>query len=411
MAKALIASVGGTPEPIVITFSEEQPEFVCFFASQKSVDQIADIKRKAGATCQDEKELTEDPDDLVECYRTALNCIDRVRRHGISLDDTLVDYTGGTKVMGAALAMAAGSHNVRFSYVGGSARSKGGLGTVETGAERRRIDRNPWQLFAVEEKRRIAQYFNSYQYGAATQGLKALLPRLSDPERLILDAISTAADAYAAWDRFDHRAAWNSLGKARQLLTERCQMAGRSEYAEFLSVLDHHVLFLSDLREQTDQVRRSHVSLVGDLVANAERRIEEHKFDDAIARLYRAVEMVGQVRFEQVLGVSTSKVPTSQVPESLRDEYVRRYWDEKSGYLKIGLAAAYQVLIVIGDPIGAKYVERQKKLEQLLGARNGSILAHGLVPLSEERARQMLEVALTLLPSELPRPRFPRLPW
>jgi len=56
-------------------------------------------------------------------------------------------------------------------------------------------------------------------------------------------------------------------------------------------------------------------------------------------------------------------------------------------------------------------VERQQEINQLLGARNASILAHGLVPLSEEKARHMLELTLALLPADLFRPQFPRLPW
>jgi len=55
----------------------------------------------------DAKELVENPEDLVECYRKALACIDRVRARGFALTDALVDYTGGTKPMSAALAMAA----------------------------------------------------------------------------------------------------------------------------------------------------------------------------------------------------------------------------------------------------------------------------------------------------------------
>jgi CRISPR-associated protein (TIGR02710 family) len=411
MAKAMIVSVGGSPEPIIISLREEQPEFVCFLVSHQSVDQVADIKRQAELSGLDAKELVENPEDLVQCYRAALRCIDRVRAHGIDLDQTVVDYTGGVKPMGAGLAMAAASHGVRFSYVGGARRTKGGLGIVESGSEQRRVDRNPWQLFAVEEKRRIAQYFNSYQYAAAAAALTALLPRLLEPDRSLLEALAELTEGYGAWDRFDHRAAWRRLGEARRKLGERVRITGQRDYDELLAALDAHVTFLAALREDTDQFRRSHLRLVGDLVANAERRIGEEKFDDAVARLYRAVELRGQVAFEAACGTSTSKVDPAKVPESLREEYQRRYRDPGTGMLRLPLFATYRLLDAIGDPVGAGFRQRKTELDQLLDARNASILAHGLVPLDAQRAQHLRDVVGMLVPPDLERPQFPRLPW
>jgi CRISPR-associated protein (TIGR02710 family) len=411
MTKAMIVSVGGSPEPIIIALREQQPEFVCFFASQQSIDEVAGIKQGADFSGTDAKELVENKEDLVQCYRTALRCIDRVRARGIALDETVVDYTSGTKPMSAALAMAAASHGVRFSYVGGTRRTKGGLGIVESGSEQRRMDHNPWQLFAVEEKRRVAQYFNSHQYAAAAAALTALVPRLLEPDRSLLEALTEVTEGYAVWDRFDHRAAWRRLGEARKKLAERVRFADQRHYDELLAALNAHVEFLTSLRENTDHFRRSHLQVVGDLVANAERRIEEEKFDDAVARLYRAVELRGQVAFESAIGTSTSKVAPAQLPETLRDEYQARYGDRGSELLRLPLFATYRVLDVIGDPTGVIFRDQRKNLDELLEARNTSILAHGLRPLSADRAQRMLDVARRFLPSDLELPRFPRLPW
>jgi CRISPR-associated protein (TIGR02710 family) len=408
MAKAMIVSVGGTPEPIIITLDEERPEFVCFLASQQSVDQIADIKRRTAVSCRDEKELTEDPDDLVECYRKALACIDRVRRQGISLDDTLVDYTGGTKVMGAALAMAAGSYNVRFSYVGGTARTKGGLGTVETGSEHRRIDRNPWQLFAVEEKRRVAQFFNAHQYVAARDALAELVPRLTGPDRLILDALREMTDGYGLWDRFEHNAALKVLSEARRKLAERTQAASMAEYDPLIETAAQNVSFLGELASCTKGFAKLHPALAVDLVANAERRIEEGKFDDAVARLYRAVEIVGQAAFEAAFGVPNGKVPSEIIPQELREEFTAKYGD--GSLLKLPLTATFRTLMSVGDAAGRRFGEHQEELRKVLDARNYSVLAHGLRPLAKETAARLRDIVCSFLPSDARRPAFPKLP-
>lgn len=42
---------------------------------------------------------------------------------------------------------------------------------------------------------------------------------------------------------------------------------------------------------------------VQDLILNAERRAVQERYDDAVARLYRAVEMVAQVRLQSEWGL------------------------------------------------------------------------------------------------------------
>src|SRR5439155_26842666 len=75
MPSALIVSVGGTPDPVAFTLREHRPDFVCFLASQRSVDLVGQIKSAASLPIQDEKVLVDDADDLLACYRAALDCV------------------------------------------------------------------------------------------------------------------------------------------------------------------------------------------------------------------------------------------------------------------------------------------------------------------------------------------------
>ncbi|MCK6556853.1 TIGR02710 family CRISPR-associated CARF protein [Candidatus Binatia bacterium] len=415
MARAMIVSVGGSAEPLAVTLGEEKPEFVCFLASHRSVDEIAKIKDavkvSTGGAFKDEKEIVDSAEDLVECYRKALACIERVRRQGFPESEMLIDYTGGTKVMSAAVAMAAAAYGVRFSYVGGDRRTKDGLGVVESGSERRRIDRNPLELFAVEEKRRIAQHFNSHQYDAAAVMMGDLLPKLQEPHRALLDAVRDLLVGYAAWDRFDHRTARRELGKGRHRLEELVRAAQAGEYSNVLSQAAENVRFLESLDRDTNGFHNLRMPLVGDLVANAERRLAERKYDDAVARLYRAIEMRGQIAFEAEFAHPTNKVPPTVLPERVRAEYVSRYAAADKGLLKLPLEATYRALAAVDDAVGKEFVARYEEVSQLQGARNDSILAHGIQPMGKERAARMLDLTLAFLPSTVHRPEFPRLPW
>ena len=410
MSRAVIASVGGATAPVVNTLCDERPEFVCFLVSHASVEKIPEIKSAAGVEFTDEKVLVDDHEDLVGCYRQALDCLRRTQRRGYGREETVVDYTGGTKAMTAALAMAAASLGVRFSYVGGSVRSKDGLGIVEPGYERRRVEVDPLRLFAVEEKRRIALYFNQHQYWAAATALRELLQGQPEGERLVLDALLGVFEAYASWDRFDHAKAFDLLPDARRLLQDRARVAGAREFEDFVPAVEETVAFLGQLHARTGKFTRKDPALAADLLANADRRMSEGKFDDAVARLYRTTELVGQCAFERRLGVDTGSVPVASLPESLREEFMTRYSND-GVTARLPLRATFTVLATLQDPVGLEFERSWPDLQKVLNARNRSVLAHGTQPIEERTAARMREIIMAFLPPGTTLPRFPTLSW
>jgi len=148
---------------------------------------------------------------------------------------------------------------------------------------------------------------------------------------------------------------------------------------------------------------------VVDLLANAWRRQEEGRFDDAVARLYRAIEAVAQVRLAETHGIdSTERVPLARVPENLRK---RLEAQAEGGYLRLGLQDAYALLAELGDSLGEKF--RQAGLDgrgSVLTVRNRSVLAHGFERVSEKTCNALWQTVLDLAAvkdEELP--NFPRL--
>ena len=410
MPRSMIVSVGGTIDPIIKTIELYDPEYVCFFASEQTVEKVHPIKealREKGITVKDAKVICYDADDLAHCYEQALLCDDRLRAlvPAIDPEQVMVDYTGGTKAMVAALALAMVGKGYRFSYVSGRERTKEGVGVVITGSEEVRSGVSPWQLFAVEEKRRIALYFNRYQFTAAREAIRSIPSALPERERRLFLCLSHIVDGYAAWDRFDHKSAQHPLGKGWSDLTLYAQALHDDGLLAFCSEIEKSLVFLKDLTTE----RKANGSTVVDLLSNARRRIEEDKYDDAVARLYRALELIGQIAFLERFGCETGDVTATSLPDHLRDAYVRQHTGHE-GKLKLALYATFHALAEVEDPKGLTFVSAEKEIQSVLTVRNNSILAHGVKPVKKESA-EALEALIRDTFAIQESVTFPRLGW
>lgn len=411
MPQAMIVSLGGSPEPLIKTLSEQRPQLVCFLASQESIDLVGKGKdgvATVGVSFRDHKALVEDINDLAHCSQRALACADWVAHQQIPAEEVVVDYTGGTKTMTAALVLAAVSRGFRFSYVGGTRRTKGGLGVVESGSEEVRLGANPWQLFAIQEQQRLVYYFNSYQFAACRRVIQDVADRVSAEERQRFAVLGMLVEGYEAWERFKHGAALTCLEKGMAELRKLENVHAQGFLASLAPELTRNLEFLRRLHAERHTPQDLHPLLLSDLLANAERRLEEGKCDDAAARLYRLAEMIGQLELERMCGAKTENVPPTEIPEPLRGEFVRRYRDERDGRIKLPLEATFRLLAERGNELGQRFVEQRDRFSTLQQARNRSILAHGMTPIEERRVQELRDFVLTLVPQrdELRFPKF-----
>lgn len=413
MPKAMIVSLGGSPEPLSKTLSEHRPQFVCFLASHASIDLVGQIKDSVKAVgvsfSDDHKVLVENINDLSHCYQQALRCADWVAQKGAAAEDVIVDYTGGTKTMTAALVLATVSRGFSFSYVGGSQRTKGGLGIVESGSEEIYAGENPWQLFAVQERQRLTHYFNVYQFAACRTLIQEVIGRLARDERRRFETFLALVEGYEAWDQFNHRRGLRRMDEATAKLRQLADLKAEGFLSPLIAGLASNLEFLRRLKQETQDFQNLHPLILNDLLANAKRRIEEGKFDDAAARLYRLVEMIAQIEVWQLSQAKTENFPLEEIPLALREEFARRYRSERDGQIKLGLEASYQLLQEKRNEIGQRFFQDRGRFDRLQQARNRSILAHGVTPIEEERARELLNFVSSLMPL-WDEPRFPKLP-
>jgi CRISPR-associated protein (TIGR02710 family) len=262
----------------------------------------------------------------------------------------------------------------------------------------------------VQERQRLAHYFNAYQFYACRTLIQEVSGRLSRQEKQRFEVFKVLVEGYEAWDRFDHWRALRRLEEAAAKLQQLIDLNAQGFLASVAIGLEENLEFLRRLKQETiDFKELLHPLLLDDLFANARRRLqEEGKLDDAAARLYRLVEMRGQIEVQKVFAAKTDNFPLEKIPPSLGAEFERRYRSPRDGKIKLPLEATYTLLRDIGNDLGKLFFQDQGRFNNLQQARNQSILAHGVNPIKEERVRELFDFVCSLI-SPQDEPRFPKL--
>ena len=215
--------------------------------------------------------------------------------------------------------------------------------------------------------------------------------RLSSDRKHAWIDVHAAAKGFAAWDVFDHVTALNLLSSL-----------GR-----------YYGKHLAALKKLTGQEKGNGYEPVADLLNNAERRASQERFDDAVARLYRATEMAAQIRLFREHGLDSNKLTLNDLPENLRSEY--EPFVHENGKLLLGLRKSFELLGRLDDPVGRLFETKRNAVIGALTTRNNSIFGHGTEPVGREgyeKVRNTLHAfiseAVRLAKGLLDVPQFPR---
>jgi CRISPR-associated protein (TIGR02710 family) len=410
----LICTVGGSPEPVIAALKNWRPLRVRFVHTPATKDKVKEIVSRA---CVEGVELDEgrydllelsDEQDLTKCLEELRQLSEQVREWTARGEHyrVVVDITGGTKCMTAAMAIHASRWPCEFSYVGGKERTKDGVGIVVSGTEIVLLARNPWNALGHQAVEDFVVLFDQHAYGAAAKVADDTKKKLTLPDRRReLTSLQKLAEALDAWDRFDHKTSKNRLNEVITFANDLRAALGPTRGERVLAGAARLLKHLEHL-EQAQPPSREHVL---DLLANAKRRKSEGRFDDAVARLYRAIEAIAQVALKEGHGIeSTEKVPLEKIPEALRATWAAR---ASEGTLKLGLQDAYALLAALGDPLGKSFQDaRLSGKESPLVARNHSILAHGFERVTGDVFDKLWKEALSLANvDEASLPTFPQL--
>jgi hypothetical protein len=388
MKTILVLSVGGSSEPIVNAIKNTRPDFVYFFCScgskgsEKTIDSpgdpcgdnrkakcpkcdheypVGDPKGKAivfqaGLTREQYVIVTvDDPDDLNGCY-LKLQSLGMAIKEKFGECHVIANYTGGTKTMSVAMALTGIITQQWDLFLNIGPRVD--LVKVRSGDVPVVIDK--WMIMCHNQLDFLRRSLTNYHYAFIIDSISEMLSHPLDKSlRDKLIGARTVCGAFDLWDKFNHR-------EALELL---------EPYGRFFP-------YIINLKKILGKTKGSGYELVCDLLNNAERRAAQKHYDDAVARLYRAIELFAQIRMEKKYGYKTDDLKPEQLPEVLKDEYRCRVRD---GKILLGLVEDYELLFKLGDPFGMKFEQNKGRIIDAIKKRNSSISGgHGTTPLEGE---------------------------
>ncbi len=397
---AALVSVGGSPSPVLFTLQQHRPRHVWYFCSAGSRSVADEIHARLDWHPDRDVIEVERFEELGPCYQALRGALPGLlRKWKVAAGDVLVDYTGGTKTMSAALVLAATEVFDQFSYVGGAQREKGGLGVTVDGKERVLYQANPWFALAVREVERARDLWAGCQFEAAAKVFRETAPRV--PQPLLFKAVADVAEALAARHRLDFKEAVRLLGAASKALP--ALFDGRDDAGL--------IAFTSGSLEicTACSAGAASAAFLRELLDNTLRTARQGRYEDAAARLYRAMEMQGQLwlaEISQGAFINGRKKAGVPLPPSL--EGCDFCQPDAAGEVKLSLEQACRALDRLGAARAAGVVadlalDKKSRWRQATEKRNTSILAHGVTAIGADGFETMKALAAEFLGFDLER--------
>ncbi|MBD3307701.1 TIGR02710 family CRISPR-associated protein, partial [candidate division KSB3 bacterium] len=336
MKKLMIITLGtgrGVENGVANSIAATNPDKVIFLITQASQAMPEKVKEAFCTLCRKEDMPTyhaqkvQDAEDPEDAYQTTLEAFQLAKQWGYTPENISLDFTSGTKAMSVGASLAGFFSACKsMVYVGGKKRDV--TGRVEKGREKVRVI-TPNEILADYNQRLAKQMFNIYQFDAGLNILRRIQQRIV---RNDLSELEIVFQAYERWDKFDHRQALK-LFDSHALSRDVRQMVGKNKgfVAQMVNAIGR--------KTPPDIVPE----ILVDLLANAARRAEEGKFDDAVARLYRLTELLVQYRLQEGINISSKGLKTSEIDVTLLPEHLQPTYDalRRDGKIKIGLKDAF----------------------------------------------------------------------
>ena len=388
LKKGLMVSVGTgvgtTPESILhaiqLAVSERNPNFIAFLVSEESRKNAQEVVEKLELNNEQYKLFeVEDPNDLDKCVAKVKEACRWLLNKGLKSDEIIADFTSGTKPMSSAIVLVAFQEDIAtLSYIQGK-REKG---IVKKGTEKL-VSFTPLISKIYSRQKDIYNSILRYQFDIARQIIKEIqnYKDLLDNLESEIDYMYYLIEGYHSWDLFKHHEAKKHFEKALSFFRKI-----EKEELKKLFPDKKTIKYLGHLGNLISQNKKESI-IVADLLANTNRRIKEGKYDDAMARLYRIFELIGQIVLNLEYSLDSSDLNIEELRRQLDNKFVK--WEnslqrDSDGKIKMGAKRLYELLKDLGHPLGNKLEE----FKPLLFQRNNSILAHGLRPIGKEKTEE-----------------------
>lgn len=357
---------------------ENTPQKVIFFGSAESRETVKLIKEDYYNQEDEELQENEDyefvelenEDDFNSCYEIMNNYISKYENY-----KRVLDYTSGTKTMSVTIATIGIFNKLSLSLIKGR-RGENGIVIANT-EEIKAV--NAYQVYDKQHFQNVKKYFNYYKFQSSNDSLSAITDLLNSKEKEYMNQL---IDLYDNWDKFNHPEF--KLNTKNQLVEDLKEQLKKNAKA------------LGRINSENHKLKCYYI--LADLINNARRRFEEEKYDDAVARLYRCLELIAQIRLQQEYGQKTKNIDVDKLKNyKLEKNYMMELEDRANrGSILFGVAEDYKLLNNLDDDLGRKYYQKEKIYQKNLKERNQSILAHGIKSTSKERYIEFEELVMEL---------------
>lgn len=417
-AEYLILSVGTSYEPLVLSISLFRPYKILFLYTEGTGMYLEKIVKYCGLQAGDyQKTIVSEtnPNDIYMEIKHAYLAWGKPQK-------LYIDFTGGTKAMSVAAAMAGAMIDVQLVYIG-SNEYLSHFRKPRPGSETLFYITNPLEVFGDLEIEKAFILFSRYNYSGAREKLTELKESIPDPNiRQQLNFVYLLASVYEMWDALNFQEAYRYIRILNKELRRDRNTHSQFLMMDMIEILDEQEKILEPLNEIPQMlkekkqmhiltIRKYIVPLMFTMLQNAAIREKQEKYDMATLLLYRLLEMIEQCRLSKY-NLYVSQMDYMQIkPDRTRHpEWANlesrellglikeRYGEIKSRifgkscniYLaeQISLLDGFILLAALDDGIcesrSGNRMEKLKRIRAMVYLRNNSIFAHGLGPVGNE---------------------------
>lgn len=407
--KALILAFTDAPSLAAYVINRLQPELLCFFVPESAKTQIEEAVQPLVQQMPKRWDwvVTPDPSDVIACHQALSRSIhDLFRNWAVQVGEVVVDLTGATPAMAAALATVSQPWTSRvISLVDAEGREEGEAIAIG-GMTKYWLQGNPWDESAVVVRREASDAFNHGSFRAAATLFHTLEARVSGGQKPLYRALGELASGYGLWEQFHYRQAWDKLKTSLKALDMASLWGGPPGLKALLPLIKANSGFLEKLVLDPADVKEG---VVLDLLAHAHRRAHvDHDYERSMVALVRAMEACAQRQLFKQYKIKTWDVQPEQVPDAMRDTCRTCCLDDVDGKYKLPLQSQFRVLAGLGDQMGQAFLRDWPKMKPLFDAANHAVLGHGFEAIKAERVQQLSDVVMKLTGvSESSLPKFP----
>jgi len=372
--EGIILTTGFSPEPLILTITALEPKYVHFLCTEQSVTFLDGIVKECELSAEHwDRDIIKRADGA-DVYEKVKVVVGRWERGGLKREKIAIDPTGGTKAMVSGSAVAGAFLNADLLYVDSTYGWV--LRKSVPGSERIILLSNPFDIFGDLDEGKAIELFNGHNYGISARFFDEIEGKTGDQVRLVKFGIEKDfAGGYGAWDIFDFEKA--------KLKLERALADAKKFREEYDERIERHLEILTILSENAeksifellqDDAFSSH--LMVDIFCNAGRRIEQGRYDDAIIRFYRVLELIAQYRLAK-RGINTSDVKINDAGITKEFEnYSEELYGARRGIAdRIGLMDSWLLLYVLKEEM-IKDFSALKKIKDKIGVRNELLIEH-----------------------------------